>query len=157
MGRLSAQLLALVIILLPLCLLVALPFVLLVLPGRGARWRLPVAAFGGYLLAAIVTGAYAYAIVPADYTRDHRWTRHPASSSLGEIHAVALERMQHPGAMSPEAAAAWRDRIRQERRAFAADWLIVTLAGLALPGSILGGVAWRASVRGVGRRGRSHR
>ncbi len=153
MGRLGAQVLALVTIFLPLCALVLMPFLGIVLEGKLTWWRMTIAVVGGYLLVAIAAGFYAYTIVPADYTRSHHWTAHPVSNSLGENHAVALERMQHPGAMSPEVAAVWQDRIRQERRAFVGDWLKVTMTGLVLPFLVL--LGWRSRKRGAGKPGLS--
>ena len=148
MGRFGAQLLGLAIILLPTCALLGGAFAVIVLAGRRTWWRITVAAFGSYLLCALIAGFYAYVVVPADYTSDHRWTRHPTSSSLGDQHGHALVVAEATGATRPEDAAITRERVRQERRAFLRDWLQITLYGSAVPLLLL--AWWRA--RG-GRRG----
>ena len=124
------------------------PFACALVEGGAAWWRRVVAVLGSYAILAAVAGVAAYAVLPADYTLFHRRTLHPMASSLGEIHAVDLERMPHPGAFSPEYATARREEIRRERWAFARDWATVTGGGGAV--LALGLVAWR----GVQRRGR---
>lgn len=133
MGRFGAQLLGLVTILLPLGLLVAAPVVAFVATGRRPWWQVLAATFGGYLFLAPLVGLYAYVVVPADYTVRHAWTRHPVSSSLSDQHGHALEVAAARAARAPHELAAVRERVGLERRAYLADWLRLTLAGLALP------------------------
>ncbi len=148
MGRFGAQLLGLAIILLPTCALLGGAFAAVVLAGRRNWWRMTTAACGSYLLCALIAGFYAYVVVPADYTSDHRWTRHPTSSSLGDQHGHALVVAEATGATRPEDAAITRERVRQERRAFLRDWLQLTLYGSTVPLLLL--AWWRA---GNGRKG----
>lgn len=130
MGRLAEQLFAAVVILSPVLMLVVAPLTFYIFSAGPTRRRALAAAIGGYLIVAVITGFYAYAVVPADYTRDHRWTRQPAANALGEIHGAALEQMRHPGAMSPGAAAAWREQIGQEQQAFLGNWCVLTSCGM---------------------------
>lgn len=145
MSRFGAQLFGLVTVLLPLGLLVAAPVAAFVAAGRRPWWQVLAATLGGYLLLALLVGAYAYAVVPADYTRRHAWTRHPVASSLGDQHGHALGVAQARADRAPDELAAVREQVGRERREYLADWLRLTLAGLALP--ILVTLRW-------GRRGR---
>ncbi len=122
-----------IVIILTLATFAAFPGVVIAATGRRSRERLMIGAFTSYLGFAIVAGWAAYYLLPAaDYTVRQNWTRPPVSSPLGQQHAVALERMGHPGAYSPAAEAAHRIEIWRERLNFAAHWLIITIPGLAI-------------------------
>jgi hypothetical protein len=114
------------------------PFYLLAVDQGRKSWRVAAATVGCYAITAVVLGFFAYALLPADYTKFHRPTLHPTASSLGEIHAVDLEPTRMAGAFTPLAAAARREEIRRERLTFARDWLRISMVGLALPTAILG-------------------
>lgn len=133
MGRFGVQLLGLVMILLPLCLLVAGPIIVFGLSGKRRWWQMMLAVFGGYLLLAAIIGAYTYTVVPGDYTRPHSWTRQPTSSSLGDQHGHALVVARAREATFPEESEGVRARVRQERREYLDDWSRLTLYGLIAP------------------------
>lgn len=118
--------------LIPLCLLIGGLFIVYVATGKRLWWQITTVALGAYLLLAGGSGAYAYTFVPADYTLFGKWTTHPTASPLGEIHAVKLQRVDIPGMMSPDVAAATREQVRSERRTFLMDWLKLTFYGLAV-------------------------
>ncbi len=110
MSRFGAQLFGLVTVLLPLGLLVAAPVAAFVAAGRRPWWQVLAATLGGYLLLALLVGAYAYAVVPADYTRRHAWTRHPVASSLGDQHGHVLGVAEARAARAPDELAARASR-----------------------------------------------
>jgi hypothetical protein len=95
--------------------------------------RRTVGAVVAYVAIAATLGGYAYAVVPAQYTRDLRWNWPPTSNSLGEIHGVYLERLRNPEAISSENAPGIRASIERERAEFAWRWLILSGAGATVP------------------------
>jgi hypothetical protein len=124
--------------------LLLVPFGMLILERRRTplRWLLVIAL--GYAILAGAGGFLAYGLLPADYTKFHRWTLHPAASPLGEIHAVDLARMEQ-GAFSPSYAPVRRAEIRAERLRFAREWGVVAGGGLLV---VVGGfAAWRGAAR----------
>jgi hypothetical protein len=100
-------------------------------PGRAAV-RGASALLIGYLALAAALGAFAYQFVPAQYTRYQRWQWPPTSSSLGEIHAVFLERLDKSGAIAPERAPEIRQMVDEERAVYSRGWTRITLTGLAM-------------------------
>lgn len=123
--RLRDQLIAALILWLPLCALVLAPLALVLGVIRRTAPRVGAILLAGYLLLAIVTGGYAYTIVPADYTRAHQLTRAPGASALDEQHGAALG-------------------YAAERRAFRDEWLTLTVRGLVAPALLLlGWIGWQ--------------
>ena len=113
------------------------PFALLVLGPLGwvaHRSGPSVRRAGALLLAYALTAAFlgwhAYSFVPAQYTRDGAFLSAPKSNSLGEIHAVFLERAGIPEAISPDRAPAIRAMVAEERATFIRRWLTLAAIGL---------------------------
>ncbi len=126
----------------PLCAVALAPLAFPVAAMRRTTARVGAALLLAYLIVAAVTGLYAYAIVPADYTRYHRLTRAPAASALGEQHAVDLQYAD--AALTAEGREVIRARVAAERAAFRDDWLTLTAYGLVAPALLLlGGVGWQ--------------
>jgi hypothetical protein len=123
--------------LVPMCLFALLPMILVALTIRRRAWRFAIVVLGGYLLLAGVLGVWAYAVLPAQYTRNHQWTRLPVSSSLGEQYAVAVQRADTIAARSPNEARLTREHVTRERETFRGEWLRLCAYGLALPGLAL--------------------
>ena len=146
MGTFGVQILGFVFVLLPLCALIVMATVALVSVGRRGLWRRIATVLGCYFLCNFVVGGYAYAAIPADYTRFHRWTWHPAASALGEQHGHALNVAEVIHATNPEEAATLREQVQRERRIFLSDWLHVMVPGLVALTSIL--LGWHFIGRG---------
>ena len=133
MMRLLELLVFLVMVSVPLFLFASLALVLLLALIKRRSWRLGVAVFGGYLVLIGTVTYCAYAVVPAQYTRYHQWTRLPVSSSLGEQHGEALARAETIAPQSPADAWLLRERIRHERDIFIGEWSRIGAYGLIGP------------------------
>jgi hypothetical protein len=97
-------------------------------PGAG-RGRKLLGGLTAYALVVFALGGYAYAFVPAQYTRDLDLAWPPAAGSLGGIHVTELELLAQPGALAPAQAARMRDAIERERTEFTMRWLALAVAG----------------------------
>jgi hypothetical protein len=109
-------------------------------PGAG-RGRKLLGGLTAYALVVFALGGYAYAFVPAQYTRDLDLAWPPAAGSLGGIHTSELELLAEPGALAPTQAARLRDTIERERTEFMVRWLVL---------AVIGPVAGLAAARTVG-------
>lgn len=115
--------------------LLALLFGLVVLAPLGLLWggsrlRKLGVLVAGYAAAEALLGLFAYACLPAQYTRNGDFRALPRSSPLWEQHAVSLERAANPAAVSPGQAPAVRGEVEEEQLAFAQRWALA--AGLGL-------------------------
>lgn len=117
---------------LPLCAVALAPLALGLTAIRRTAPRIGAALLAGYLLLAAVTGFYAYALVPADYTRYHRLARTPAASPLNEQHQVALQ-YADAATLTAEQRANIRARVAAERATFRDEWLTLTAYGFIAP------------------------
>jgi len=129
--------------------LLLLPFALNTLETRRTPLRWLVVLLTGYLALSSVAGGLAYVLLPADYTKLHRYTLHPNANSLGEIHAVDLQLLAQPGAFAPSQVLARHAEIAAEREQFVREWARVV--GYGLCGMLVGFACWQGS------RGRTRR
>lgn len=113
----------------PVAICAVLPLAMVTLSSEGSRWRRALGGVGTYVVVAAFLGFFAYAFIPAQYTRDLELRWPPGSSSLGEIHAVFLQRTANPEAIAPENAPHIRQMVYEERWVFFRRWLTVTLLG----------------------------
>ena len=91
-------------------------------------WRFILGAVSGCLIFMACVGYFAYAFVPAQYTRDLRLTSAPRSNSLGSIHGEFLERAKNPEAVSPENVPEILKMVQGEREVFLKRWGLATAA-----------------------------
>lgn len=131
-----------------------LPLILIAILIERQAWRFVVVVLGGYLLLAGATGLWAYAIVPAQYTRNHQWARPPVSSSLGEQYGEAMSYVEASVARQPEEARRARQHVIRERETFVGEWVRLCAYGLPIP-FLLVLWGWRTGWRIVPRRAAS--
>ena len=142
MVRLVELLIFLVMVAVPLLLFASMALVLIVALVKRRPWRFGVAVFGGYLVLIGTAAFCAYAVVPAQYTRNHHWISLPVSSSLGEQYAEAVSRAETIAPRNPDEAWRLREHVTRERDTFVGEWSRIGAFGLALPiGLLLWG--WR--------------
>lgn len=123
--------------------LLLLPFALHILETRRTPLRWLVVLLAGYLVLSSIAGGLAYGMLPADYTKFHRLTLHPSANSLGEIHAVDLQRLAQPGAFASSHVPARYAEIAAEREQFVREWTMVS--GYGLCGVLVGCACWHGS------------
>lgn len=140
---LLTQLFLALIVWLPLCAVALAPLAILLSATRRTIPRVGAILVAYYLLLTAVTGLYAYVLVPADYTRDHRPTCAPAANPCNEQHRVAL---QYAAAttLTAEQREGIRAQVAAERAAFGDEWLMLTGRGLITPMLLLlGWISWQ--------------
>jgi hypothetical protein len=112
------------------------PLLAVALTSSEARLERVTAGLGAYIGLMVLIGLYAYAMIPAQYTRNLNFTRLPHSNSLASIHSVTQDQLNRPGGFGPEKAGEVRQEMRQEQIGFALRWLLLSVVGLAVVGSI---------------------
>ena len=120
-----------------------LPLVLFATAKPPSKFRIALCAIIGYLIVTVFVGLFAYAFIPAQYTRDQRWAWPPTSNSLGEIHGVFLERAASPSAVAPQSAPYVRQLVRDEQLTYlrrclplASGGFVIWMAIVLLPGVV---------------------
>lgn len=99
-----------------------------------------------YLASMAVVGLLVYALIPAQYARDLDFSSGVRSSSLGEIHAVYLQRVTNPEAVALENTPAILNMVHEDRAEFFRRWIAVTLAGQGVVLIALVGLKWRKAL-----------
>ena len=96
--------------------------------SRSSARRMTIALVSGYLILMVGLGAYAYVLVPAQYTHYLRMNWPPSSNSLWEITSVYEGRLSSPGAITDAAAAEKiRESIYFQRRQYFLRWAFLTV------------------------------
>ena len=97
--------------------------------SRSSGRRMTIALVSSYLIMMVGLGAYAYVLVPAQYTHYLRMNWPMSSNSLLEITSVDEQRLGSPGAITTAAAAEeLRESIDFARRQFFIRWALLTVA-----------------------------
>ncbi len=98
--------------------------------SKSSVYRWTIALMSSYLIMMTVFGAYAYVLVPAQYTHYLRMSWPPSSSSsLWENTSINEQRLSSPGAINSAAGAEeLRKSIDFERGQFLLRWVLITVA-----------------------------
>jgi hypothetical protein len=95
-------------------------------PGAGAG-RKRMGGVAAYLIVVGALGAWAYTVLPAQYTHDLNPSWPPSTRSLAAYHAEAEEQL-FEGYLVPAEAASLRQMLVTERIGFGLGWLAFSLA-----------------------------